>query len=122
MKGIVCMCLFILMASCVSASGRTESRQADHNPPSGDEALAGTPAVIIGRVVIFGNEPHTFAGIVTDDGAEYAVYPPSLETELRSLQGNNIEFNVILLDEPQGYGSLFLKGGTVSPLSWKILD
>ena len=77
---------------------------------------------ITGRIVIFGNEPNTFIGIVVDDGTEYAVYSPDREAELRRLQGHRIEFTVVFLDEPQAYGSLFLKGGTVSPIEWKVLE
>ena len=77
---------------------------------------------IIGRIQIYGNEPHTFVGIVGGDGTEYAVYSPSHEGELRRLQGYLIEFTVVFLEEPQGYGSLFLKGGTVTPVSWEIIQ
>jgi hypothetical protein len=77
---------------------------------------------IVGRVRIYGSDPHTFAGISGEDGIEYSIYPPEKEEEIRSLQGHLIEFTVILLDEPQGFGSLFLKGGTISPVEWKILD
>ena len=75
---------------------------------------------IIGRVVIFGSEPHTFAGIVGEDGTQYAIYPPEVEAELRELQVHLIEFIVVFSDE-QVYGSLFLKGGTVKPVSWEIV-
>ena len=74
---------------------------------------------ILGQIQIYGNEPHTFAGIVDQDGTQYSIYPPSVETELRSLQGCLIEFTVIMLNEPQGYGAAFLKGGTVTPLKWE---
>ena len=77
---------------------------------------------ITGRVETFGNVPHTFVGIVGEDGIQYAVYPPAQEEQLKSLQGHLIEFTVILLEEGRGYGSLFLRGGTVTPLSWEILQ
>jgi hypothetical protein len=76
---------------------------------------------LMGRVQIYGNEPHTFMGIVDENGTEFAIYPPAKEEELRKLQGHLIEFIVIFLDEPQGYGSLFLKGGTVTPVKWEII-
>jgi len=72
---------------------------------------------IIGRVVIFGNEPRTDVGIVDTDGIEYAVFPRSVGNELRQLQGNLIEFTVILLDEPQIVG---FRGGTVTPIKWEF--
>ena len=77
---------------------------------------------ITGRVQVFGNAPQTFIGIVSEDGTQYAVYPSAKEEELRALQGHLIEFTVMLLDEGRGYGSLFLMGGTVTPLSWEILQ
>ena len=77
---------------------------------------------IRGQVRIYGNEPQTFAGIVDENGTAYSIYPPEREKELRQLQGHLIEFTVILLDEPRGYGSLFLRGGTVTPLSWVIIQ
>ena len=106
------MFLFFLHISGIFASGKGECNNAE----------AETSVTIRGRIVIFGSEPHTFVGIVSEDGTEYSVYSPSHEAELRRLQGYKIEFTVVLLDEPKGYGSLFLKGGTVNPLSWKILD
>jgi hypothetical protein len=76
---------------------------------------------ITGMVQIYGNEPHTFAGIAGENGEEYAIYPPSCEDELRTLQGRLIDFTVIILDEPKGYGGLFLRGGTVTPVEWRII-
>ena len=113
------MLLFVLLISCISASGKNED-----TPEVGNQTIddAVTTITIRGRVVIYGNEPHTFTGIVADDGTEFAVYPPSIEADLRGLQGHFIEFTAIMLDEPRGYGSLFLKGGTITPLSWKILN
>jgi len=76
---------------------------------------------ITGRVQVYGNEPHTFVGIIDENGAEYAVYPREQEIVLRSLQGRLIEFTVILFNEPMNYGSQFLKGGTVEPIEWTII-
>jgi len=59
-------------------------------------------------------------GIVDERENEYAVYPPEKEEELRKLQGHLIEFTVVFLEKPQAYGSLFLKGGTVTPVTWEI--
>jgi hypothetical protein len=73
-------------------------------------------------VRVYGSEPHTYAGIVSEDDKVYAVYPPEKEAELRKLQGRRLELTVRFLDPPQGYGSVFLKDGTVTPVSWKILD
>ena len=76
---------------------------------------------IRGKISIFGSEPRTFAGIVDENGTEYAIHPSSREDQLRKLQGHLIEFTVIMLDEPSGYGGMFLKGGTVTPVSWEII-
>jgi len=77
---------------------------------------------ILGMVQVYGNAPRTFVGIVDENGTEYAVYPPALEDKLRDLQGHLIEFTVIFLDTPNAFGSLFLKGGTVEPVKWEIID
>ena len=76
---------------------------------------------ITGKVQIYGSVPHTYVGIIDEKGNQYSVYPPSKEEELMGLQGHLVEFTVVLLDEPQGYGSMFLKGGTVTPLEWEII-
>jgi len=78
---------------------------------------------ITGRIQIYGNEPHTFVGIIDrQDGMEYAVYPPSKEEELRGLQGRLIEFTVIKQDKPMGLGGLQLRGGTVTVVEWRIVQ
>ncbi|MHB9292925.1 hypothetical protein Holit_02042 [Hollandina sp. SP2] len=75
------------------------------------------------RVAVYGNEPHTYVGILSEaDGKVYAVYPPAQEAKLRTLQGRRLEMTLRFLEKPQGYGSLFLKDGTVSPVSWNILE
>ena len=76
---------------------------------------------ISGRVQVYGNEPRTFVGILDMDGVEYAVYPRSKEDELRPLQGHLTEFTVVFIDE-QTFGSLFLRGGTVTPIKWEIIQ
>ena len=93
-----------------------EAAETANQPDTGQE----NTIKILGRIRIYGSEPRTYAGIVDENGTAYAIYPPSAEDELRRLQGHIIEFSVIVLDEPQGYGSLFLRGGTVTPLSWEI--
>ncbi|MDR2371205.1 MAG: hypothetical protein LBD71_06970 [Treponema sp.] len=79
-------------------------------------------SIIRGGVRIYGSDPGTYAGIASEDGRIFAVYPPEKETEIRQLQGYYVEFTVRFLPDPKGYGSLFLKDGTVTPLSWKIID
>ena len=85
-----------------------------------DNTNAENSSVITGSIVIYGNEPHTYVGIVDSNGTAYNVEPRSTANELRNLQGHLIEFIVIFPEEQiQGYGSL--PGGTVTPISWKIL-
>ena len=131
MKVLIFAFLFIIIASCASSSGKKEKNNASVSPANSVEAIEagnqtgnsmGNTVKITGKIQIYGNEPHTFVGIVAENGTEYAVFPPSKEKELRTLQGYLIEFTVVLLDEPQGYGSLFLKGGTVTPIEWKTVQ
>jgi hypothetical protein len=98
------MCVFCVLGQTVNAAGNSERRE------------------ILGRVKIYGSEPHTYVGIEsTEDGTVYSVYPPEKELALRNLQGRVIRFKVKVLDKPQGYGSLMLTGPTVTPVSWKVL-
>jgi hypothetical protein len=83
---------------------------------------AGSTVTILGTVQVFGSEPHTDAGLAADDGKIYAIYPAKKDAELRQLQGRLAEFKVQLLKEGRGEGSLYLRDGTVTPISWKILD
>ncbi|MDR3325579.1 MAG: hypothetical protein LBS82_06330 [Spirochaetaceae bacterium] len=100
------------------ALGRGEAQK---ESPAGGGLPAGARR-IQGRVLIYGNEPHTYAGIETTDGKRYAVFPPDKEQEIRSAQGSLVEFVVVFAEKPQGYGALFLRDGSVTPLSWRILD
>ncbi len=87
------------------------------------ERLKGKKITITGTVVIYGNEPHTYAGIKTEDEKRvYAIYPENVELKVRNLQGYLCVFQAILLDKPAGEGSLYLQDGTVTILSWKTLD
>ena len=120
-------CFFLTIAALgLFSLGRREDMSGLQDSPAANAETAepGFESTIIlkGRVQIYGNEPHTFAGIIDENGTEYAVYPPSIEAELRTLQGHMIEFTVVLLDEPQGFGSIFLKGGTITPVKWEIIE
>ena len=132
MKFYIFVLSFILISSSVFSLGKKEKMNESQPSPVENSETAGTgneaetgaenTAKILGKIQIYGSEPHTFVGIIDENGREYAVYPPSQEENLRKLQGHLIEFTVILLDEPQGYGSLFLKGETVTPVSWKVIQ
>ena len=126
MKRAILVFLFMLTAINLFALGRREKmNDFQHSFADNIETInagAENTIKILGRVQIYGNEPHTFLGIIDENGVEYAVYPQSREEELRKLQGHLIEFTVIVLDNPQGYGSLFLRGGTVTPITWGIIQ
>ena len=127
MKPIVLLFFFICITPGVFPCGKKEKN--DPQPVTAESASAekqtnsgaGSTIKFTGRVRIYGSEPHTFAGIVDEKGTEFAVYPPEQEEKLRKLQGHLIEFTVILLDEPKGEGSLYLKGGTVTPLTVTVI-
>ena len=138
MKSVFLTLLSIVIITGVFSLGKREKTNDSQNPPitTGAETVGFTShgntnqadadenntAKIIGRIQVYGSEPHTFVGIIDQDKTEYAVYPASREEELRRLQGHLIEFTVVFLDEPQGYGSLFLKGGTVTPVKWELIQ
>ena len=136
MKHALFVLVFVLTAFNLLAFGRrekvndTQHLQAQAQPGNIEAIDSNSQAGaementinIVGTVRIYGNEPHTFAGILGEDGTEYAVFPPSKENEIRELQGHLIEFAVILLEDGQGYGSLFLRGGTVTPVSWRLVQ
>jgi hypothetical protein len=89
--------------------------------PEKAEETAVNDTVIRGMVHIYGSEPHTYVGIASEDGKTYAVEPREKEAELRSLQGWRIEFTVRFVEKPTEEGSLYLKDGTVTPISWTIV-
>jgi hypothetical protein len=107
MKYIISVFSFLVIFSCVTVT-------------NGENKSVDNISVITGRVEVFGNEPHTYVGIVDINDIQYAVYPRSKEDELRRLQGRMIEFSVEFVDV-QTYGSMFLRGGTVTPISWVII-
>jgi hypothetical protein len=114
--------LIILTVSSPSGLFAMGKGDASSSPPQSEGPEAPANARIIrGRVRVYGNEPHTYAGIETTDGKRYAVFPAEKEKEIRNLQGNLVEFTVVFSEKPQGYGSLFLRDGSVTPLSWRIL-
>ena len=130
MKNTIFILVFILTVLNIFPSGRRENMNATPNLP-GDNAEtinAGNQieenkeniVKIVGRVEVYGHEPETFVGIIDVNDVQYAVFPPSMEEELSKLQGHLIEFTVVLLDEPQGFGSFFLRGGTVTPIKWEL--
>jgi len=119
MRLIVIALAALSVFSCGTASGDQREQGLLNETPLATNVE--NTVKITGTVHIYGNEPHTFVGIVDERGNEYAVYPVSKEAELRKLQGHLIVFTVIMLDEPKGEGGLYLKGGTVTPLSWEII-
>jgi hypothetical protein len=110
--------LILVFASC--ASSRTEKTFAEAEEPLMTAADTAVTQTIRGRVVVFGSEPYTYAGIVAEDGKQYNVTPPEKEDAIRKFQGYAINFTVIFLDIPVGPLGLALQDGTVKLLSWTI--
>ena len=133
MPAFAVLALFFALAAAFTPAAHARGRMDAAEPPnavSGEDAvsfpeitgLAGTDLAFRGTVRIFGNEPHTFAGLRTEDGsATYAVWPPEREAALRRFQGRLLEFTGILLERPAGPGDPYLRDGTVCPLSWKVI-
>jgi len=108
----VFLIIFLFTALCAFALGKKEKN------PAGKSGKNTT--ILVGRIVVYGNEPHTFVGIVDEHDVAYSIYPPNNEAKLRKLQGNLIEFTVILLDEPQDYAGMVL-GKTLTLIDWKVV-
>ena len=124
MKALSFTFLFFLMIFSIFSFGRRETNTRhplDGSFPS-EHLNAENSQNIRARVRIFGSEPRTFVGLVSEEGREYSVYPQSQEQVLAGLQGYLIDFTVVLLDEAHGYGSLFLRDGTVTVISWRIIE
>ena len=119
MKIVFALAVFVFILPGLFPKGKGETGGAS-NPVAIERDNETDMVEIDGMVRVYGNEPHTFAGIVDQNGVEYAVYPPEKEEELRALQGHLIKFYVIFDDVHKTYGSLFLKGGTVIPIEWEI--
>ena len=124
MKIVIFILLLSLIPFSVFPFGRRQrTRETPPAPVENVEVISEENTIkITGRVEVYGNVPHTYVGIAAEDGNQYAIYPVDMEEQLKGLQGHLIEFTVELLDEGRGYGSLFLRGGTVTPLSWEILQ
>jgi len=117
-KTIIAVAVLTVVVSCATANKTENTAVMDIT----EGAVVENTVTITGRVVIFGSEPNIFAGIVSEDGKQYAIYPPEKENELRGLQGYLIRFTVVFIKEPvQSLGSLSLKGGTVTPVAWEVV-
>jgi hypothetical protein len=115
-KGLLAIFLlsFFFAAFSGFALGKRENRAAKNQAKTSGETI------MLGRIQVYGNEPHTFVGIVDEHGVEYSIHPPTKEAELRKLQGQLIEFRVIILDEPYGYEGMEL-GRTLTLFDWKVV-
>lgn len=89
-----------------------------------DEPVQST---VTGLVHIYGNEPHTFAGIVCDDGKAYTVRgEKEMVAEIRATQGEKISVTGVIIPavtkDSEGRDILpfeQLKDGTIRASSWK---
>jgi hypothetical protein len=58
-------------------------------------ACASPGQKLVGSVRVYGSEPHTYAGILSEkDGRVYLINGGEKERELRELQGRRVEFTV----------------------------
>jgi len=76
---------------------------------------------VTGYINVYGNEPFTFIGIVTDDGKEYTISADdSILKELQKTQGKKIEIKgTIEKSEKPGFNQL--KNGRIILLEWKYV-
>ncbi|MCR5188111.1 MAG: hypothetical protein K6C97_04185 [Treponema sp.] len=81
-----------------------------------------------GHIQVYGNEPFTFIGLVTDDGKEYSLQAENeVLSELRKSQGYKIEITGFLeAKEKSSDGSVIapntLKDGIITLSEWKFID
>jgi predicted membrane metal-binding protein len=108
------LAFFFFTAFNAAALGKKENNAAQ------SKTEVENTTTITGRIQIYGNEPHTFVGIVDQQGVAYSIHPPHQEAELRKLQGQLIEFTVLVLDEPQDYAGMVL-GKTLTLIDWKVI-
>ena len=104
-KNIILILLISIAASCFAYS---------------KPAKAKTDSVT-GYINVYGNEPFTFIGIVTDDGKEYTISADdSILKELQKTQGKKIEIKgTIEKSEKAGFNQL--KNGRIILLEWKYV-
>ena len=76
---------------------------------------------ITGYINVYGNEPFTFIGIVTDDDKEYSISADdSILKELQKTHGKKIEIiGTIEKTEKSGFNQL--KNGRIILLEWKYV-
>ena len=120
--------LFAVFAAASCCTAKSNAKDGTAQAVSGASKKADAKAVegqftFRGRVVMMGNEPHTYVGIRTEDETKtYAVYPEATAREMSGLQGHLIEFVAVPTDKSAGEASLYLKDGTIRLVSWKIVD
>lgn len=110
----------ILCSICISAVSLCPVFAFFPGPPLEDDAVHDQSAVTIyGHIVIFGSEPHTFPGVVTDDGKKYALTAADdVLKQLYEFQGTTLRLTGIIVPPAEGGkefhiledGSFILKG------------
>ena len=79
---------------------------------------------ISGHISVYGSEPHTFIGIVSDDGRQYTIKAdPDVLKELRLLQGKHIRFtgSVVSVKDEAGFSFQMLKDGVFVLEVWGVI-
>ncbi len=104
--------IFLILLICIATSCFAYSKPA--------KAKAKTDSVT-GYINVYGNEPFTFIGIVTDDDKQYTITADdSILKELRKTQGKKIEIKgTIEKSEKPGFNEL--KNGRIILLEWKYV-
>ena len=102
--------IFLVVAACTT-------QEKANSQETGTEEEGSRRTTLRGTIRIYGNEPHTWVGIMSSEGKIYAVEPPEKAAELRSIQGRLLEFTVIVQ-------SAVVPGidGEATVLSWRYVQ
>jgi hypothetical protein len=106
MKLIHKVLIFTIITGIFFLTGCKETKESSN---SGKKS-----AEITGVVMIYGNEPHTFAGIKSDDGRVFMV-DEKHQKEFAGLQGEHYRFTGYIETNKGETGSLFI------PVKWEII-
>jgi hypothetical protein len=111
----------ILCSICITVVSLFPLFAFSPRPSFEDDAVHDQAAVTFyGHIVIFGSEPHTFPGVVTDDGKKYAVTAAEdVLKQLYEFQGTTLRLTGIIIPPAAG-GREFhtLEDGSFILKSW----
>ncbi|SFI52940.1 hypothetical protein SAMN04487775_102215 [Treponema bryantii] len=82
---------------------------------------AGNTDAVTGYIKVYGNEPFTFIGLVTEDEKEYSLKASDeVLAELRKVQGKKIEIKGTI-EKSEQLSMNELKDGNLIVLEWKVV-